>query len=98
MQGKQAAKNIWVLYIFNYFIGLGLEHHLEVQGVRSKWLNSTEMNSPATGAKLLVNRDLDSRNPFTAGQGKAIKTLWDFFFLALGCSCLLKSAENCLLR
>lgn len=97
MQGKRAAKNVWVLYIFNYFIGLGLEQHLEVQGVRSKWLSSTEMNSPATGAKLLVNRDLDSLNPFTTGQGKTIKTLRDFFFLALGGNCLLKSAENCLL-
>lgn len=38
------------------------------------------MNSPATGAKTLVNRDPDSLNPFTMGQGKTIKTLWEFFF------------------
>lgn len=82
MQGKQPAKNIWVLYIFNYFIGLGLEQHLEVQGMRSKWLNYPEMNSPSTGAKLLVNRELDPLKPFTTVQDKTIKTLCDFFFLS----------------
>lgn len=49
------------------------------------------MNSPATGAKLLVNRDHDFLSPFVTGQGKTVKTLWDFFFKTLGG--LLKSAK-----
>lgn len=80
MQGKQTAKNIWILYIRNYFIGVGLEQYLGAQGKRSKWLNSPEMNSPATGAKLPVNRDLDSLNPFTTRQGKTVKTFRVCFF------------------